>query len=421
MALKEEKPKTIDSVFAVLVILLPFLHQYKGIGRIISFGEVILFPFIVFFMIRAIMNFRLKNVNKPLLLFYGMSLMLTALNCLNNYFSFTAAGTIIARMIYYMFLVYVARTHFHYSTIAKVYNGLVLLASLYLLLQFAVYHSSGKILPIFLKYEWQFPPDARPLDFYRLGYRPSSLFLEASYYTLFVLPSICINLFSGRRTKLELFALCSACLGIVLSTSAAGVLGVGLLFVIFMLRDPWRKSPRRILIDLIIFFAAVGGIMYILYAPNSLLLRSRISSGGSIGQRVLRGFIVFGKLPESHKLFGVGIGNMESYMIYYHISTVYDESLLNNCASIVQTLVYFGLVGLASLVVFLLAEIKRSKGRIGFPFVIMLIYIMSYENILFYFRFAFLFIILEAINREELSPCKELPTQICSIRPGEAK
>ena len=36
-----------DKIFSICIILLPFLYQYKGIGNVISLGELLLIPLIL--------------------------------------------------------------------------------------------------------------------------------------------------------------------------------------------------------------------------------------------------------------------------------------------------------------------------------------------------------------------------------------
>ena len=40
-----------DKLFSIVIVLLPFLYQYKGIGNVISFGELLLFPFIFIYLL----------------------------------------------------------------------------------------------------------------------------------------------------------------------------------------------------------------------------------------------------------------------------------------------------------------------------------------------------------------------------------
>ena len=108
----KRKSISLDVVFSALIILLPFLYQYKGIGNVISLGEVVLAPFIAYYSIKILGGIKKREINKPLLYFYLAGLVLTLFNVLSSYFSLEAAGTIILRLVYYMLLVFVARRYF---------------------------------------------------------------------------------------------------------------------------------------------------------------------------------------------------------------------------------------------------------------------------------------------------------------------
>lgn len=401
MKIRIKKDKFDEKIFSILIILLPFFYQYKGIGNTVSFGELVLFPFIMWYAVQDFFSKRLSNIDRPLLVFYAMALLLTALNSATPYFQISAAFTIIARLIYYMVLVYVARRHFNWQAVRNFYIICVFGFSVYLIIQFLFYHGMGIILPIYLKHSLQFPPEARPENIYRLGFRPSSLFLEASYYALFTMPGITILLFTANKSMMEKTTMVLACIGVVFSTSSAGIVGLVLLFVIKVFGDKEAKGAKAIISKSAVLLMCVIAALYIVYSENSTLLRNRLFSGGSIGERVLRGFIVFGKLGFIHKIIGVGIGNMEAYMNYYQISTVFDEGNLNACASVIQSFVYYGIIGGCFLLFYLFTIVRKSKGNIGFPFSLLITYMMCYEGVLYYFRFAFLIIILEAINRSE--------------------
>lgn len=404
MKIKFSRKGNMDFIFSILVILLPFFYQYKGIGSIISFGELLLIPFIIGYLIKDLFIYKSKKIDKWLLCFYLIALLMTFFNISSKHFSAESAASGIVRLVYYMALVYIARYNFRLDKIKDLYLSLVMIFSLYLIVQFMYHYMSGRYLPIYLNYNWQFPPDARPATYsgiYAFGFRPSSLFLEASYFAMFVLPGITLLLFDEKKKKgfRNILFLGISSFAVVLSTSSAGLIGLGILFIIKVLRDSNGKS--KLVQKVAVVFLGVLVIVFVLYAENAYTLRSRLFSGGSIGQRVLRGFIVFNDLDTIHKFIGVGINNMGAYMTAHGIFTIYDEGNLNNCASIIQSFVYFGIIGGSTLIAYIISFLKKSKGSIGFPLAVLIIYMLTYEATLFMYRFAFLMILLEAVNRFE--------------------
>lgn len=393
----------IDEIFSITIILLPFLYQYKGIGNAVSFGEMILLPIMFYYLLIVVRSKKVDKIDWKLLDFYVVSILMTLINAICQYFRIEDAATLLLRMVYYMILVYVARKHFVFECVQDIYFFFVEIFSLYLIAQFLYHAFTGGFLPIYIEYSLQFPPEARPstyAELYWLGFRASSLFLEASYFALYVLPTIAILLFKERRSIPQQVVLVSALVAVVLSTSSAGVIGVLILILIKIIRG--KKVTIKSLISKISITAiGISGCLYIFFGKNSDLLRRRLVSGGSIGERVLRGIVAYSRFTPFHQIFGVGLNNLSAYMKFNSISTPWDESNLNNCCSLFQTLDFFGIIGFVALLVYLGSIVRKSRGKVGFPLVTILVFIMSYESILFMYRFAFLIIILEAVNRIE--------------------
>jgi hypothetical protein len=204
-------------------------------------------------------------------------------------------------------------------------------------------------------------------------------------------------LFQRKRTRIENIAFIIICLALVLSSASSGIIGLGLLFFIFLFRRTEGKSIFRKIGLITIAVALVA--FYLIRIDSSATLVNRLISGGSVNQRITRGLLVYGELPIYHKLFGVGINNLQPYMQYYNMSTLYDETNLNLSCSMVQTLNYSGIAGFASLMIYLHSLKKKCKSTTGIAYFWLLVFIVSYETILFTYRFGFLVIMLEGIER----------------------
>lgn len=127
----------------------------------------------------------------------------------------------------------------------------------------------------------------------------------------------------------------------------------------------------------------------------------RLAAGGSLNNRVIRGFMCFGLLSPFHQVIGVGLNNLGSYMSYNALSTGFDSDGLNYCATWIQTLNYSGIVGFCALVFYVGSLFKQCKGRMSRALCVVLIVVMAYESILFSYRFAFMVILLEGFIRYE--------------------
>lgn len=405
----------LDRWFSLSIIFLPFLYQYKGMGSVISLGEI----WVAAMTLAALWRDRF-SISKPhgfLLAFYLVSLVTTILCGFFQYFSARAACTVIARMLFYALVISVAREHFRLKAAEKVYVAAVGLFSVYLLTQFVYHRSTGKYLPIYLRQEWLFPPERKTeslANLYQWMFRPSSLFLEPSYFALFSMPSLCLLIFKTEKTKTEVLTLLLVIAALLVSTALSGLGGMLIVLGVYFLKRADVAPRYKALWKLLILVLTAGGLTALLLLPDLMPLSlGRLGSGGSFANRILRGFMIFARLPLFHQVFGVGLNNLEPFMLYHHWFTSLDEANLNYAATIAQTLNCSGVIGLVSLLAYL-----GSAGRTSFALLRaeptrrrrydsgavialygLLIFVISYEAILFTYRFCFLIILLEALQR----------------------
>lgn len=412
-----------ERLFSISIILLPFLYQYKGVGSIVSLGEIVvaIFTFVLLFDDHLI----LTNIDYNLLVFYVISLATTMCCLFMDYFEIGETGTVIARMVLYAFVINEARSHFDIKIVVQFYTIFVAILSIYLIVQYIYYLGNGGYLPIYLNYSWQFPPEARPADLainFQWYYRPSSLFLEPSYFALYVLPCICLLLFKIKKTKQEIVILFLSAIAILLSTASSGIAGLIIILAVFLFKRADYNSKYRIALKgIVIVTAIIGIIAFFQISENAVFILNRLETGGSINQRITRGWLIFQELPLVNQLIGVGLNNVEPYMIMNNISTIYDEGNLNYSSSFLQTLNYSGIIGFTALLLYVVAVfgktikigryVSETKAKLVqeydtgalFAMLLLLCFIMSYESILFTYRFAFLIILFEGIKREILS------------------
>lgn len=412
-ALKQSKTKIrkkysqSDNVFSLIIVLLPFLHQYRGIGTVVSFGELLLIPFVTIYGLKIVKN-KTITPNKPLLMLYLFSLLGILVNAGFSFFEFSSAVTIAIRLVFYGIIVYSARSHFNLKAVVKVYFFAATAASIYLIIQYGVYHSVGKILPLYINYSWLFPPEAREASFSSFydqykTFRASSFFLEPGYYALFCIPHVCMLLLKSNKDIIDKVSITVAFVGMVLSESMAG-LGALMIFLGFFLFNQ-RNNKNKVLKGTVVFLIVAIFGMIIMSESSSLGFLSRFKTGGSFNYRITRGLLIYNELPIFHKIFGVGLNNIQPYMLLHNMRTPYDEANLNACCTVFQTLNFSGIFALISLLLFVRAEYKKSTGTIERALVFAMLFIMCYESILFSYRFTFLSIMIMGIRNVENEEC----------------
>ena len=401
---KTTSESKLDRIFTVLVFLLPFLYQYRGVVNQLSLGETLLAPFIALYLINDART-RKNKYNVFLLMFYITTVVTTLICGFYDYFILADTATMIIRLVYYGFLICVARNHIDTEYGMKIYKRFAILLAIYLIVQYFYNLITGDYLPIYLKYEWQFPPEARPRrlsNYYMWNFRASSLFLEPSYFALYVLPSILIYFVDSKRKTLKEYAIIIIlCVSVVMSQATSGVAGLGIILIVYLFgRNDINKTRDVIVKALTIILVVVSVFSYINKSSDSVLI-DRVANGGSYNNRITRGWIVFNELSAWHQLIGVGVNELEPYMNYYELSTEYDEDNLNYCCTMLQTLNFSGILGFLALVAYLVSLRKGIKSRISIGMFWILIFIMCYESIMFTYRFAFYIILIEAFSRSK--------------------
>ena len=200
----------VNKCFSVLIVLLPFLQQYAGLGGVVSLGELLLVPFILGFFIadRKVIG---AQVDRFLFAFYILSIGLSVIDGFPfDFFSFGDFWTLVARLLFYAVLVLVARRHFSWEAVRDLYLLLVTVAALYLIAQYVYHLAGGGYLPIVISDSLVFSPEKTFdtwTDKYQWYFRPSSLFLEPSYYSLFTLPALVAFTMGEKEKSLPRFAL----------------------------------------------------------------------------------------------------------------------------------------------------------------------------------------------------------------------
>lgn len=404
--MKIKRKDFLDIVFSVEIILLPFLYQYKGVGNVLSFGELMLIPVIVLLFLNP-KKIRYVKPDVRLALFYAVTLFTSLLCGFSEHFDFSAMTTTAVRLIFYAIVIYLGRTHFCYRTVSRFYCKLCTLFSLYLIVQYFYHYTTGGYLPIYLSHGLQFPPEARAASlakYYQWGFRASSLFLEPSYFSFYVLPSAAILLFAKNKTPAMYAELGLIMVAILFSTASSGVVGLILILGCYVFLSTNGKSTFvRVGTVLIIATAAV---LYLTLAESASFFQNRLGSSGSINQRIVRGILVYEDLPLMKKLLGVGLNNLEPYMVANQLSTPFDEENLNYCCSLIQTLIYSGFAGFVALGGYLNQLRKtcwrsESDSNVLKALFVLVVFYMLYESILFSYRFCFITVIITGISKNQ--------------------
>lgn len=395
-----ETPPLIDCLYSYILIMLPFLYQYKGLGNTISFGEMLILPFMAIFLIYD-SGTKILRYNISLFILYFWTILSMLICGFLPYASMSESFTMVSRLVFYAFVILVSRNHFHYNYIKRTYEILVLLFAIYAIAQYVFHMVDGGYLPMYIKYEWLFPPEMRGADLIQYysknsTYRVSSLFLEPGYFVLFSFPAIVEMVVND--TKKYVSALIIA-IAIIMSGSAAGFVGI----FIILLYSYFSVGEKKTSVKIGFVLATAIAVIAIFMSGLASYSISRVYSGGSFGgsfeDRIVNGLIIYKQLPFAHKLIGAGINNTANAMDYYGINTGINMWGISKdyCASVFSILNGAGIIGLLLLIVLIFGYWRTATCYKSKCLITILAFILCYEAILYTYRFAFYIVIIESL------------------------
>ena len=351
----------IEKSFTILTILAAFFHQYDSPLPGVTLGE-----FLLIFVILIITLTRSRTViAMPMDHFLQLFLAYLVLTFISMIFQGSFNTFIITRWLRYSsyaIMVFYQTRFLQYTFALRVYKGLCLFVSIYIIAQFFSFLLLGVYLPIkILPISWSRLFDTQVLlDMASRSYfRAYGVFAEPGYSAKFLLPGLALSLFGwGEGDRVDIISLIIIATAIVFTTSVQGLV-VGLLTIamfIFVVMQRGRKNVMFLVYGILII-GLILGVIFI----SSVLGLTEVSVGrifaisktstGSTGIRLFRGFAVFEQLPIKYKLLGTGLGNIDGFVKRYNITTYYDSSAVNDTAlsymsGISGILVASGIIGL---------------------------------------------------------------------------
>ena len=165
-------------------------------------------------------------------------------------------------------------------------------------------------------------------------FRPSFIFIEPAHFAQYVIMALLLFLFCEKRRSRAIAGASLCTFGIILSTSAGGILIMTVGWAVWLLKVlkkiiTERKIERYICWYLLFLTIAVGSMLLFTGVGKMMVRRiSEIDTGMSYTSgnlRVLRGFQIFHKLNSWRQLFGLGLGNIDDYFTQLRITMPYED------------------------------------------------------------------------------------------------
>lgn len=397
-------------IFSGLVVLLPLLYQISSPIRVISLGEFILLPFVVGFLISDLLAGIFVPV-KGIVAFYFVPILCTLIICpFVDFFRWSDAITVIARIAFYFTLITISLNHFQIERVLRLYYTICVLAALYLFLQVVGYYFFDILFPIprnNAKFLFAYDESINTARYYRLyGFRPASLFTEPSFYANYFVTLIAVLLFSNNRfsflshmtLKSRIIKAAIFSMSIILTTSTLGVVFCFIIWSFFFLanyKNTQISIKTRIIIGVFIAVVIGGGLLTNIFS----FVIKRTSNGASIGERVLRGIFIYNSLPIINKIVGIGLNNIENYVNAYNIRTIYDGADLNFTVTSTNRLISSGAVGFSALLYFVMSQFKRCYTVVEKTLMVVIFVQFIFDPGEYSYIFAFMFVMLYGIRQ----------------------
>ena len=401
-------------MFTYLIVLLPILYQIASPIPVMSLGELLLTPFMLYWVVSHFNGkIKVSRSLKGIAVFYFIPVLLCFFAFLNPYYEIEESVTVIARIIFYFILIILATEKFKLDEGLNLYFTIVFCAALYLFLQVVFHTVIGTDLPIpanFNEILFSKTSITDTTKYYSyFGFRPASIFTEPSYYADYLMP-LCfillfkkeLKLFSKKLSNTKRIILCVMfSLSILLSTSSLGILYLCIVwgFFVFSNYSYMKVKPQYKLLVVFVILLSVG---YVINDEFFSFTVNRLMSGSSIGARLYRGFILFDSANIFEKIFGVGLNNIANYVQHRGIFTIYDESNLNYTVTLTNRLLATGLIGTISMFYFWIVQFRR-KTKIGKVMLVGLLVSFVFANGEYTYAFPFFFIMLNEIDKSHVN------------------
>ena len=197
--------------------------------------------------------------------------------------------------------------------------------------------------------------------------RFSTFFLEPAHQAQYMLPCLGITLFmTNEDGKADLKGALLISIGMATTTSMLGILGAGIIWLVYYGDILRSKNPRRLLQLIVLVVLAVIVISIGLQQPiiqeqirkkTSSFNGLRIIRGTSSYARLALGWECFGSLDFFHKLFGVGFRYTEAYLeqsglgAQLYSGTLVSVGYMNGMSKmlfdigIIGTILFFAMLG----------------------------------------------------------------------------
>ncbi len=374
---------------SVFWVLMPIIGQY----RIIPISPILVFCMLIFLLyIFRYKKLAIENVCIPYIVY-----VIVVTGFLSLSFDLLPVNTLVSKYIGFVLLFftfyYIMPRLIDFEYTLSIYQKMAIFVCSLTIIQYIMHYLIGIrisfLIPNVLYGELQSENTSNIIVSQMASGRYSSVFLEPSHLVEFCLPVLGWNLFPAEKkrdlSRMDYIKAMIVSLGMVMTTSMLGIVGVSSLWMIFFVCRIKRKITIRRLIIIIVL--VVGGVFFSAQPIIQEQIQKKVMSAHHLANtntslylRIIAGWDCYKDMPLLNKAVGCGYGNSLLYiyktgigLFHYRLS----PGLEGYMSGLARMFFELGFVGVAIYLIMFYRNIGRIKkrGTIAQIFCLLLIFL----------------------------------------------
>lgn len=386
----------------ILTLLLSTILQTYGWGKY-DFSFILTSVLSIIFLVKT----RFKNTLPKILLYYFLYRLLIHEISASEMSSLMPLGILKSLFAFIMFFGIT-----NYNFFIKSYRKIAIICIFFFFIQECMYIALGyRISGVFEQLPLSLSVDDVSSFYEKMSEkeRSSSFFSEPSHFAQFLLPLLCIELFSKSKNYFIISMIIITLMLLMSGNAIIGMVTIALMYLSYILKK-YNRTTGIVLVTFLLSMLMVIGLFYADSTKGQEMMERSyqlssnsvdVKGGGQSGfLRIYRGYGVFEEFGTYQKLFG---NDNESYFIskarQSSVSMFFkeDDTYINTFQSF---LIFTGIVGVCFFI-FIFIHIWRLSDFTG-KSVLITFYALSFVSALYLTDSMALYLLIPWMSRREL-------------------
>lgn len=315
-------------LFSWLIAFAPWLSIYATFIPGISVADFFLMLFVIY---SLLFNFNKMKIRVNyiwiiiFIIYLILSTFIASINLNSMYY-----GNIFTRFIKFIFYSYIIIILFplflNKEELFKGIRFLVIFSCIVILIQYIAYYLIGVYLEFkipFFSYANEVTESVNFAKIQMLSFRPSSIFLEPSHFSVFSILYLGILLFQSNENITIWIESILVSIAILLSVSSSALILIVFYWAIYIVKSMLKWKSLYTPFKVFLFFVIVFAILFPIFrnSPHLYQALERILdlNSAAVTGRINAGQNLVDSLEGMNKLFGVGFGNLPKYIYFNSI------------------------------------------------------------------------------------------------------